>query len=103
MAKIEKNFFYLNLTLVFKKTNSKFKKKKKKTFCYGVELLVLFLGRKSKISKEQNVKEFQFYIHMRNFSFLGSIIKKCLRIADPLNSRFTKYRNLQSLARIEHF
>ena len=36
----------------------------------------LFIGQKSKISQEQNVKEFQFYICMLNFSFLGSIIKK---------------------------
>ena len=27
-------------------------------------------------TEEQNVKEFQFYIRMPNFSFLGSIIKK---------------------------
>ena len=36
----------------------------------------LFLGQKSKISQEQNVKEFQFYIRMQNFRLLGSIIKK---------------------------
>ena len=36
----------------------------------------LFLGRKSKIYHEQNVKEFQFYICMPNFRLLGSIIKK---------------------------
>ena len=35
-----------------------------------------FLGRKSKTSHEQNVKEFQFYIRMPNFRLLGSIIKK---------------------------
>ena len=34
----------------------------------------LFLGRKSKIFKEQNVKEFQFYICMPDFRLLGSII-----------------------------
>ena len=46
----------------------------------------LFLGRKSKISHEQNVKEFQFYIRMPNFRLLGSIIKKkYLKVADPLN------------------
>ena len=36
----------------------------------------LFLGRKSKISHEQNGKEFQFYIRVLNFRLLGSIIKK---------------------------
>ena len=36
----------------------------------------LFLSRKLKISHEQNVKEFQFYICMPNFKLLGSIIKK---------------------------
>ena len=36
----------------------------------------LFLVRKSKISIEENVEEFQFYICRPNFSFLGSIIKK---------------------------
>ena len=34
----------------------------------------LFLGQKSKISHEQNVKEFQFYIRLPNFRPLGSII-----------------------------
>ena len=29
----------------------------------------LFLGRKSKILQEQNVKEFQFYIRMTNWNF----------------------------------
>ena len=42
----------------------------------GFSAVGLFLGRKSKISHEQNVKEFQFYIRMPNFRFLGSIIKK---------------------------
>ena len=47
----------------------------------------LFLGRKSKISHEQNVKEFQFYIRIPNFRPLGSIIKKKYRkVADPLNA-----------------
>ena len=32
--------------------------------------------KKSKISYEQNVKKFQFYINMPNFRLLGSIIKK---------------------------
>ena len=36
----------------------------------------LFLCRKSKISHEQNIKEFQFYIRMTNFRLPGSIIKK---------------------------
>ena len=39
----------------------------------------LFLGRKFKIFHEQNVKEFQYYIHMQNFGHLGSIIKKNIR------------------------
>ena len=42
----------------------------------GFSAVGLFLGRKSKISHEQNVKEFQFYIRMPNFRLLGSIIKK---------------------------
>ena len=40
----------------------------------GFSAVVLFLGWKLKISKEQNVKEFQLYIRMPNFSLLGSII-----------------------------
>ena len=39
MAKIENFFFYLNLTSVIWKTNSKFEKN---TFCYGVKQLFLF-------------------------------------------------------------
>ena len=42
----------------------------------GFSAVGLFLGRKSKTSQEQNVKEFQLYIRMPNFRFLGSIIKK---------------------------
>ena len=42
----------------------------------GFSAIGLFLGRKSKISHEQNVKEFQFYIRMPNFRLLSSIIKK---------------------------
>ena len=42
----------------------------------GFSAVGLFLGRKSKISHEQNVTEFQFYIRMPNFRLLGSIIKK---------------------------
>ena len=42
----------------------------------GFSAIGLFLGRKLKISIKENVKEFQFYIRMPNFSFLGSIIKK---------------------------
>ena len=42
----------------------------------GFSPVGLFLGRKSKISRKQNVKEFQFYIRMLNFRLLGSIIKK---------------------------
>ena len=43
--------------------------------CTGFSVAVLFLGRKLKISLEQNVKEYQFYIRMPNFRPLGSIIK----------------------------
>ena len=51
---------------------------------YGLEGLIravfsavgLFLGRKSKIFHEQNVKEFQFYIRIPNYRLLGSILKK---------------------------
>ena len=42
----------------------------------GFSEVGLFLGRKLKISNEQNVKEFQFYIRMQNFRLLGWIIKK---------------------------
>ena len=42
----------------------------------GFSAVGLFLDRKSKISQEQNVKEFEFYIRMPNFRLLGSIIKK---------------------------
>ena len=53
----------------------------------GFSAVSLFLGRKSKISQEQNVKEFQFYIRMPNFRLLGSIIKKKYpKEADPLNN-----------------
>ena len=46
----------------------------------------LFLGRKSKIYQEQNVKEFQFYIRKPNFRLLGSIIKKKYpKVTDSLN------------------
>ena len=38
----------------------------------------LFIGLKSKITNEQNVKHFQFYICLPNFRLLGSIIKKKL-------------------------
>ena len=45
----------------------------------------LFLDQKLKISQEQNVKEFQFYIRMQYFRLLGSIIKKKYpKVADPL-------------------
>ena len=54
----------------------------------GFSTVGLFLGRKSKISQEQNVKEFQFYIRMPNFRLLGSIIKKkYLNVADPLKAK----------------
>ena len=45
----------------------------------GFSTVGLFLGQKLKNSHEQNVKEFQFYICMPNFSFLGSIIKKKIK------------------------
>ena len=52
----------------------------------GFSTVGLFLVRKFKISHEQNVKEFQFYICMQNFRLLGSIIKKKYpKVADPLN------------------
>ena len=38
--------------------------------------LALFLVRKWKIYHDQNVKEFQFYIRMPNFTFIASIIIK---------------------------
>ena len=44
--------------------------------CAGFSPVGLLLGRKSKISHEQYVKQFQFYIRMPNFRLLGSIIKK---------------------------
>ena len=50
---------------------------------HGFWALGLFLGRKSKIYHEQNVKEFQFYIRMPNFKLLGSIIKNP-QLADPI-------------------
>ena len=51
----------------------------------GFSAVGLFLDQKLKISFEQNVKEFQFYICMPNFRLLGSIIKKkYLKVADPL-------------------
>ena len=51
----------------------------------GFSTVGLFLGRKLKISHEQNVKEFQFYITKQNFRLLGSIIKKKYpKVADPL-------------------
>ena len=54
-------------------------------FRAGFSAVGLFLGRKSKISHEQNVKEFQFYIRMPNFRLLGSIIKKKYpKVVDPL-------------------
>ena len=51
---------------------------------HGFRAVGLFLGRKSKISHEQNVKEFQFHIRMPNYSFLGLIIKKYPKVVDPL-------------------
>ena len=44
--------------------------------CPGFSAVGLFLGRKSKISHEQNVSIFQFYMRIQNFRPLGSIIKK---------------------------
>ena len=43
---------------------------------FGPWAVGLFLGQKSKISQEQNINEFQFYIRMSNFRLLGSIINK---------------------------
>ena len=37
----------------------------------GFSAVGLFLGRKSKISQEQNVKEFQFYIRLQKFQASG--------------------------------
>ena len=51
----------------------------------------LFLGQKSKISNEQNFKEFQFYISMPNFRILGSIIKKKYpKVVDILKEEITQ-------------
>ena len=51
----------------------------------GFSAVGLFIGRKSKISQEQNVKEFISILHT-HAKFLGSIIKKkYLKVADPLN------------------
>ena len=44
----------------------------------------LFLGIKSKILQEQNVKKFQFYIRLPNFRLLGSIIKEHLKVVNTL-------------------
>ena len=52
----------------------------------GFSTVGLFLGRKSNISHEQNVKEFQFYMRIQNFRLLGSIIKKYRKVADPLKN-----------------
>ena len=50
----------------------------------GFSAVGLFIGRKSKISQEQNVKEFTSILHT-HAKFLGSIIKKkYLKVADPL-------------------
>ena len=58
----------------------------------GFSAVGLFLGRKSKISHEQNVKEFQFYIRMPKFRVLSSIIKKKYpKVADPLKSYNTMF------------
>ena len=51
----------------------------------GFSALGLFQGQNLKISQEQNVKEFQFYIRIPNFRLLGSIIKKKYpKVPDPL-------------------
>ena len=56
--------------------------------CAGFSPVGLLLGQKSKISHEQYVKEFQFYIRMPNFRLLGSIIKKKYpKVVDPLKPR----------------
>ena len=54
-------------------------------FRAGFSAVGLFLGRKSKISHEQNVMEFQFYIRMPNFKASRfNNKKKYLKVADPL-------------------
>ena len=55
--------------------------------CAGFSPVGLFLCRKLKISHEQNVKEYQFYIRMPNVRLLGSIIikKKYPKVVDVLN------------------
>ena len=51
----------------------------------GFSAVGLFLGRKSKISHEQNVKEFQFYIRVPNFQASRfNNKKKYMKVADPL-------------------
>ena len=58
----------------------------------GFSAVGLFLDRKSKISHEQNVEEFQFYICIPNFRPLGSIIKKKYRkVAYPLKGTNPKF------------
>ena len=42
----------------------------------GFSAVGLFLGQKSKTFIEETPKEFQFYIRLPNFSFLGLIIEK---------------------------
>ena len=59
----------------------------------------LFLGIKSKISHEQNVNKFQFYIRLPNFTLLGSIIKKKIdKPVDPLKlgTRTCRYSTVGS-------
>ena len=113
MAKIEKKI----LLKIWFKFSRKLIRNLKKSFCHGVKQLfpfemspnttiyepvglscawflavTLFLVWKSKISHEQNVKEFQFYIRMPNFMLLGSIIKiKYPKVVDPLKYLFSKW------------
>ena len=56
----------------------------------GFSAVGLFLGRKSKISQEQNVKEFQFYIR-----------KKYLEVADPFNIEINKKVKMMALKMME--
>ena len=52
---------------------------------HGFQAEGLFLGRKSKTSHKQNVKEFQFYIRIPYFRLLGSLItKKYPKVFDTL-------------------
>ena len=55
---------------------------------HGFRAVGMFLGPKSKISQEKNVKEFKFYLRMPNFRLLGSIIKKITTNQSPKCIRY---------------